>query len=121
MASGGEIGLYSNNSSTDAFSGCKNIVSNKFTIKSRYNKIWLNNGSKDVSWFTQINSKDSVFICATGGETSRTAYMDIFSFKIYEPGGNIILFGVPAFDIANDKDGILDLISSEFFPHEWYI
>lgn len=116
----GEIDFYSNNSFADAFIGCKNIVSEKFTIKSRYNKLWLNNSSANLSWLTQINTKDSVCICATAAETTRIAYMEIFSFKIYEPGGNIILFGVPAFDVANEKDGIFDLITSEFFEHKWY-
>lgn len=115
------LSVYSNSSYAEVFRWISNnLLSQKFTLKYTYNKLWLNEHSENISWFTTINTKDSICICSSSSEHSRVAYMDIFSFKIYNPNGNIIFFGVPAFDEANEKDGLLDIITNEFFPHEWY-
>ena len=115
-----EIDIYSNNSSYWGFEGiAKNLIKEKFTLKYRYNQMWLNDRSESYSWFTTINTKTSICICSSPVETTRLAYMDIFSFKIYEPTGNVIFFGVPAYDENNNVDGLIDIITNEFFQHKW--
>lgn len=112
--------VFSNSSSNNCFVNHQNLFEQKFSIRYKYNKVSLNELVENQPWFTVINTKDHVNIGSySGSADSGSTYMEIYAFKIYDPNGNMIFFGVPAFDEANQIDGLLDIITNEFFAHEW--
>lgn len=113
--------MYSNGGFSNCFTNYdESLYKEKFSLKYKYNKVSLNNHVENKTQFTTINTKTDVYIGAyqTSG-LSGANYFELYSYKIYDPNENMIFFGVPAFDEANEVDGLLDLITNEFFKHEW--
>lgn len=112
--------MQSNGIFNNVFVNYQNELKEKFNISFKYNKCVLNNHVENQPWFTTINTKDKLSIGQHHSSPNYNVdYMEVYSVKIYEPNDNMIFFGVPAFDEANQIDGLLDLITNEFFPHFW--
>lgn len=111
---------FSNGVSNGIFIDCQDEIKEKFNISFKYNRFVLNNLVESKSYLTTINNVDKLNIGQyPTGSNINVDYIEVYSVKIYNPNGNMIFFGVPAFDEANDVDGLLDLITNEFFTHFW--
>lgn len=112
--------MRSNGGNSNLFIGYQNELKEKFNVSFKYNKGVLNNHVENQPWFTTINTVDSLSIGQYSSSPNwNSDFMEVYSVKIYDPNDNMIFFGVPAFDEANEIDGLLDLITNEFFPHFW--
>lgn len=111
---------FSNGVSNGIFIDCQDEIKEKFNISFTYNRFVLNNQIESKSYLTTINTVDKLYIGQySTGSNINVDLMEVYSVKIYNPNNNMIFFGVPAFDEANQIDGLLDLITNEFFPHFW--
>lgn len=112
--------MRSNGGVSHLFQNFQNELKEKFNLSFKYNKGVLNNHVENQPWFTTINTIDALSIGEYhSSPNSDRNYMEVYAVKIYEPNDNMIFLGVPAFDEANEIDGLLDLITNEFFPHYW--
>lgn len=110
--------MYSNSYFRNVFVDQTNELKEKSNVSYKYNRVSLNNHIENKPELTTINTVTNVIIGNLPGNVNVT-YMDIYAVKIYDPNDNMIFFGVPAFDEANQIDGLLDLITNDFFPHFW--
>lgn len=113
--------MYSNGGSpSNILAGFQDELKEKFNVSMKYNKAVLNNHVENLPWYTTINTVDSVSIGQyPSSPNDNIDYMEVYAVKIYNPNDDMIFFGVPAFDEANEIDGLLDLITNDFFPHFW--
>ncbi len=112
--------MRSNGGISNLFFDYENELKEKFNISFKYNKSVLNDHVFNGPYFTTINTVDSFCIGQWPTSSNRNMdYLEVYAVKIYDPNDNMIFMGVPAFDEANEIDGLLDLITNEFFPHYW--
>lgn len=118
--SGSSCYFFSNNGFIFCFNGLNHLLLNNFCMQYTYNKAWLNGILDDRDMFSTINTINGVLIGdAQGSDRINLDHREIFSFVMYDSNWNKFFMGVPAFDEANEVDGLIDLITNEFFPHEW--
>lgn len=110
--------MYSNSYFRNVFVDLTNELKEKSNVSYKYNRVSLNNHIENKPELTTINNVNDLIIGNLPGNVNVT-YMDVYAVKIYDPNDNMIFFGVPAFDEANQIDGLLDLITNEFFQHSW--
>lgn len=111
---------HSNGVSNGVFIDCQDEITEKFNVSFKYNRFVLNNQIESKPYLHTINNVDKLNIGQYQNSPNLNVdYMEVYSLKIYNPNDNMIFLGVPAFDEANEIDGLLDLITNEFFPHFW--
>lgn len=95
------------------------IITEKFTLIDTYNKLTINGSVETIPSFTTVNTRTD-FIFGSAPNTSVLGPNAIlYSLIIKDPNLNAVFIGVPAFDEANEIDGLLDIVTNEFFPHYW--
>lgn len=112
------MGLNGGGGSVNLFVGMveqlRNILTNRFILKSNRVKTILNELEEEHNYFSEI-SRDSFWIMNHNQYGSQTN-MDVYSFQLEAIDGTKIFIGVPAKRLLDEKEGLFDLITNEFFP-----